>query len=105
MVIVAPNTTHRGGHMTRCARDRFAQCEPRRLATPLAGDFAHAVQACAGSRASASCAIRSKTRNKVHREGRMRARWATLLIAVATALVPAAAGAQDWPTRPLHVIV
>jgi tripartite-type tricarboxylate transporter receptor subunit TctC len=35
----------------------------------------------------------------------MRARWATLLIAAAMALVPAVAGAQDWPTRPVHVIV
>ena len=35
----------------------------------------------------------------------MTGRLVTLLIAAATALVPAAATAQDWPTRPIHVIV
>jgi tripartite-type tricarboxylate transporter receptor subunit TctC len=35
----------------------------------------------------------------------MRARWATLLIAAATVLVAATAGAQEWPTRPVHIIV
>jgi tripartite-type tricarboxylate transporter receptor subunit TctC len=35
----------------------------------------------------------------------MTGRWAALLIAAATALVPAGARAEDWPTRPVHVIV
>ena len=35
----------------------------------------------------------------------MRAKWVTLLIAAAMALVSAGAGAQDWPTRPVHIIV
>jgi tripartite-type tricarboxylate transporter receptor subunit TctC len=35
----------------------------------------------------------------------MTGRLATLLVAVATALVSAGANAQDWPTRPIHVIV
>jgi len=35
----------------------------------------------------------------------MTGRWATLLVAAATALVSASAHAQDWPTRPIHVIV
>jgi tripartite-type tricarboxylate transporter receptor subunit TctC len=35
----------------------------------------------------------------------MTGRWAALLIAAAMALVPAGARAEDWPTRPIHVIV
>jgi tripartite-type tricarboxylate transporter receptor subunit TctC len=35
----------------------------------------------------------------------MTGRLATLLLAAATALVPFGASAQDWPTRPVHVIV
>jgi len=35
----------------------------------------------------------------------MMGRLATLLLAAATALVAAGASAQDWPTRPVHVIV
>ena len=35
----------------------------------------------------------------------MTGRLATLLLAAATTLAPAGASAQDWPTRPIHVIV
>ena len=35
----------------------------------------------------------------------MTSRWVTLLIAAATALGSVGASAEDWPTRPIHVIV